>query len=79
MSRLLGHLPFYFAADNTIVEQLKLKVMAGLFLMFIMTIALGEMLGGFFYAQEDTNSKLFIKKVMTKALFSEKLSIFAKE
>ena len=48
----MGHLPFYFAADNTIVEQLKLKVMAGLFLMFIMTIALGEMLGGYFNAQE---------------------------
>ena len=53
----MGHLPFYFAADNTIVEQLKLKVMAGLFLMFIMTIALGEMLGGYFNAQECENAR----------------------
>lgn len=43
-----------FAVDNAFVE-LKIEVMAGLFLLFIMAILLGEMLRGYFKAQESTD------------------------
>ena len=43
----MGHPRLYFAADNIIVELKFLNVMAGLFLMFVMTIALGSLLNDY--------------------------------
>lgn len=41
------HLCFYFAAVNNDVELKKYKIMAGLFLMFVMVIAVGELINGY--------------------------------
>ena len=45
--RLMVHLCFYFAAVNNYVEPQKYKIMAGLFLMFVMAIALGSLADGY--------------------------------
>ena len=37
----------YFAAVNNYVELKKYKIMAGLFLMFVMVIALGELVNDY--------------------------------
>jgi hypothetical protein len=37
----------YFAAVNNYVELKKYKIMAGLFLMFVMAIALGELVNDY--------------------------------
>lgn len=41
------HLSFTFAAVNNYVELKKYKIMAGLFLMFVMAIALGSLANGY--------------------------------
>ena len=41
------HLCFYFAAVNNYVELKKYKIMAGLFLMFVMAIAVGELVNNY--------------------------------
>ena len=41
------HLCFYFAAVNNYVELKKYKIMAGLFLMFVMMIALSSLANGY--------------------------------
>ena len=42
------HLCFYFAADNQIVElKTSKKIMAGLFFMFVMTVALLSMMSDY--------------------------------
>ena len=41
------HLCCYFAAVNNDVELKKYKIMAGLFLMFVMVIAVGELINGY--------------------------------
>ena len=45
--RLMVHSCFYFAAVNNYVELKKYKIMAGLFLMFVMAIALGCLSDGY--------------------------------
>ena len=44
-----------FAADNIIVELKILNVMAGLFLMFVMTIALGSLLNDYVQSVSDSD------------------------
>ena len=41
------HPTFIFAADNMIVELKSIKVMAGLFFIFLITIALGELVSDY--------------------------------
>lgn len=41
------HLCCYFAAVNNYVELKKYKIMAGLFLMFVMVIAVGELVNDY--------------------------------
>lgn len=41
------HLCCYFAAVNNYVELKKFKIMAGLFLMFVMAIAVGELVNNY--------------------------------
>ena len=48
MSRLLGHLSAYFASINLIVELKNIKVMDGLFLMYVLTVMMSMMLSGLF-------------------------------
>ena len=36
-----------FAADNTIVESKNLNVMAGIYLLFVMVVALGSLVDGY--------------------------------
>ena len=51
----MGHPRLYFAADNIIVELKFLNVMAGLFLMFVMTIALGSLLNDYVQSVSDSD------------------------
>ena len=44
-----------FAAVNNYVELKKYKIMAGLFLMFVMTIALGSLLNDYVQSVSDSD------------------------
>ena len=47
-----------------IVEQLKHEVMAGLFMMFIMAIALGEIMSGTLKEQEESDLNIELWKII---------------
>lgn len=44
----MGHLSAYFASINLIVELKNIKVMDGLFLMYVLTVMMSMMLSGLF-------------------------------
>ena len=50
----MGHPRLYFAADNTIVELKFLIVMAGLFIMFVMTVALSGLVNDYLQSVSDS-------------------------
>ncbi len=51
----MGHPRFYFAADNIIVELKFLIVMAGLFIMFVMTVALSGLVNDYLQSVSDSD------------------------
>ena len=51
----MGHPRFYFAADNMIVELKFLIVMAGLFIMFVMTVALSGLVNDYLQSVSDSD------------------------
>jgi hypothetical protein len=51
----LGHPRLYFAADNIIVELKFLIVMAGLFIMFVMTVALSGLVNDYLQSVSDSD------------------------
>ena len=53
--RVLGHPRLYFAADNIIVELKFLIVMAGLFIMFVMTVALSGLVNDYLQSVSDSD------------------------
>ena len=50
----MGHPRLYFAADNIIVELKFLNVMAGLFIMFVMTVALSGLVNDYLQSVSDS-------------------------
>ena len=50
----MGHPRLYFAADNIIVELKFLNVMAGLFIMFVMTVALSVLVNDYLQSVSDS-------------------------
>ena len=50
----MGHPRLYFAADNMIVELKFLNVMAGLFIMFVMTVALSVLVNDYLQSVSDS-------------------------
>ena len=50
----MGHPRLYFAADNMIVELKFLNVMAGLFIMFVMTVALSGLVNDYLQSVSDS-------------------------
>ena len=50
----MGHPRLYFAADNIIVELKFLIVMAGLFIMFVMTVALSGLVNDYLQSVSDS-------------------------
>ena len=51
----MGHPRLYFAADNMIVELKFLNVMAGLFIMFVMTVALSGLVNDYLQSVSDSD------------------------